>query len=228
MSYYRKYAFSLLLIIIVAWVAHYLHFTQFGLYEDDWFFVAFPFVITTKQWLIGALGDQFSASVFQGRPLQMILGFALTELGSQTGSLDAAYLIAFALFAACAVLMFEVLRHRFAIMPATLATLVLAKERYQAGRFIVLDEVEPGRVVRARSRLAWPDGIVQLPQAARRPTLRNSIRVSPSRKKFFRIFAGGKAIRRAPATSRAVAHGRIPGVFRHRTERVARRSQRVR
>jgi hypothetical protein len=122
--YLQTHRFNLGLIAIVAWVANYLHFTSFGLYEDDWFFVGFPFLVSARDWLIGSLSDQFKAPNYQGRPLQMIFGYLFAEAGALTKSLALDYLIAYALFLGSAILVYEVLRRRFPLLLSTLAALI--------------------------------------------------------------------------------------------------------
>src|SRR5687768_2042863 len=79
--YRRRNWYSRGLIIIVAWIANYLHFTSFGLYEDDWYYSGVPFILSAKTWFFESLWFQLinpAASV--GRPLQLIFGAAFAEL----------------------------------------------------------------------------------------------------------------------------------------------------
>lgn len=117
--------YSLLLILTVAWIANYLHFTHFGLYDDDWFFVGTPFVMDAKTWMTGSLWAQLSNPAYsQGRPLQMIFCYTFAMLGGVTNRIELDYVIAYLLFAGSAVLMYAVLRRRFTRLVATLAALL--------------------------------------------------------------------------------------------------------
>jgi hypothetical protein len=123
-AYFRNHGRNITLVAVVAWVANYLHFMSFGLYEDDWFFVGFPFLVTFRDWMLGSLVDQFKVSHFQGRPLQMAFGYLFTGLGALTNTLAVDYLIAYLLFAGSAVLMYEVLRRRFPPLLSLVASIL--------------------------------------------------------------------------------------------------------
>lgn len=109
---------------MVAWVANYLHFRSFGLYADDWFYVAFPFEVGNKAWILGSLVDVLTRLKGQGRPLQMIFGYGFAAAGPATDSLAVDYLISYALFAGSAILAYAVLRRRFSRFVACLAALI--------------------------------------------------------------------------------------------------------
>ena len=113
------------LILAVNWFANFLHFTRMGLYEDDWYFVGFPFAVTVKQWMVDSLWNQLSvpeASV--GRPFQFLFSFTFAELGALANSLSVDYLIAFAVSSAAALLMYRMLTERFGMATALLATVL--------------------------------------------------------------------------------------------------------
>ena len=50
----RKW-FGPVLILAVNWFANFLHFTRFGLYEDDWYFIGYPFSVGVKEWMVDCL-----------------------------------------------------------------------------------------------------------------------------------------------------------------------------
>jgi hypothetical protein len=121
----QRHWYGPILILAVNWFANFLHFTQLGLYEDDWYFVGFPFGVSFKQWMVDCLRAQLTtpeASV--GRPLQFLFSFTFAELGAMANSLAVDYLIAFGISAAASLLMYYVLRQRFSLLVATLATLL--------------------------------------------------------------------------------------------------------
>jgi hypothetical protein len=117
--------FAPLLILAVNWFANFLHFTRMGLYEDDWYFVGYPFGVSVKQWMVDCLRNQLvtpEASV--GRPFQFLFSFTFAELGALSNSLPVDYLVAFAISGAASLLMYWLLRRRFSLVIATLATLL--------------------------------------------------------------------------------------------------------
>jgi len=115
--------YNVSLVWIVAWVANYLHFTRYGLYEDDWYFSGYPFFVDFKSWMVGALfGEIKNSSV--GRPLQLGLAYVFGEIGAAANSISLDYCIAFLCLAVSATLMYVVLRHRFSSLVSTLAALL--------------------------------------------------------------------------------------------------------
>ncbi len=92
------------LIAIVAWVANYLHFTRFGLHEDDWFFMGFPFVVGCRTWLRSSLVDMLIRLKGQGRPLQNVFMYLFSAIGAWFNSLDVDYVLAYSLFTLSAIL----------------------------------------------------------------------------------------------------------------------------
>jgi len=122
--YLHDNGFSLALIVAVAWCANYVRFASFGLYEDDWFYVGYPFLTNFRTWLGPALWPSAVGSAQVGRPLQAIFGFVFAEAGVVAKTLAADYLVCFSLFAASALLMYSVLRRRFSVLISTLATLL--------------------------------------------------------------------------------------------------------
>jgi hypothetical protein len=101
-----------------------VRFASFGLYEDDWFYVGYPFLTNVRTWLGPALWQSAVGSAQVGRPLQAIFGFVFAEAGVVAKTLAADYLVSFLLFAASALLMYAVLRRRFSVLISTLATLL--------------------------------------------------------------------------------------------------------
>jgi hypothetical protein len=109
-------------IVLVTWLANFLHFKSFGFYEDDWYFFAVPYSLTSSDWL-----RRMTASVVQfqlGRPLQFFYMYLFGYVGTVFSSIEVLYVIAFVLFAGSAVLMYFLLRHRYPPLFCTLATLL--------------------------------------------------------------------------------------------------------
>ncbi len=105
----RHYPF-LLFIFAVAWVANYLHFTEFGFYEDDWYFFA-PAFLTPNDWLARAIDS--AKQFIDGRPIHLALMYLFGYFGAVFSSIPLLYVASFGLFALSAGLMYFVLRLRF-------------------------------------------------------------------------------------------------------------------
>ncbi|MBZ5600669.1 MAG: hypothetical protein LAO79_00005 [Acidobacteriia bacterium] len=125
-DYFRRHGAALGAIAAVSWVANYLHVTKLGLYADDWYYIAFPFLCRVKDWMGTALSNNLTPENIQGRPLQVIFGYTFAQIGALADSLAVDYLIAYALSTAGALLMYEVLRRRFATHVAALAAVIFA------------------------------------------------------------------------------------------------------
>lgn len=89
----RKIVLRFISLGLVLWVAHYLNFRSFGLYEDDYTFISKPL-----GWNRLDLINHFF-KVFQrwpqGRPIGFSLPQLLAFLGGKTGSLSTLYIIGF-------------------------------------------------------------------------------------------------------------------------------------
>ena len=83
------------MILVVKFVADYLYFNRFGVYEDDYLFTLIP-----ANWNLTHL---YANAVYaiqhwpQGRPGWWLINPALTWLCARTGSLGAFYLLLFAI-----------------------------------------------------------------------------------------------------------------------------------
>jgi hypothetical protein len=110
--------------VAIAWVANYLYFTRFGLYEDDWFYAGWAFVFPVNETLRILWGVLTHPAGTQGRPLQFAFNWGLPLFGVVLDSFAANYVVGFLLFAASAAMLYRVLRHRFSNLVAALATLL--------------------------------------------------------------------------------------------------------
>jgi hypothetical protein len=117
-----QWIYPSLLIVVIAWVANYLHFNSFGFYEDDWYFCAPPFLLPSSTWFAHMLGGVRQFVV--GRPLQIVSLYLGGYLGAVSSSIELMYMIAFALFAVSALLNYAVLRLRFPILFSTVASIL--------------------------------------------------------------------------------------------------------
>src|SRR5579884_3454562 len=115
---------NLLLIAVTAWISHYIHFTAFGLYGDDWYFQARPFITGTKAWFTELWSFFQHPTLLNGRPLQALFAYIFAEAGAASHSLGVDYVLAYILFTASACAMYAVLRHRYSPSFSTLACLI--------------------------------------------------------------------------------------------------------
>jgi hypothetical protein len=98
------------LLALVTSVATFLHLRQFGLYEDDYFFVG-EVIGNDPAFLIQRLG--YYASWPQGRPIGFFLPNFFSLVGYKLGGMHALYLLGFAIVLLNAFLFYILLRRRF-------------------------------------------------------------------------------------------------------------------
>jgi hypothetical protein len=118
----RRSLYALLPVLVVAWIANYLHFSEFGFYEDDWYFFAPPYLVPTSLWFRIVLIEV--RNFVDGRPFHFAEMHLLGYIGAATSSISLLYLICFALLAASAVLLHCVLRATFPSAFCTITTLI--------------------------------------------------------------------------------------------------------
>jgi hypothetical protein len=114
--------YPVLLIVVVAWIANFLHFTEFGFYEDDWFYFAAPYLTPASIWF-----RQLKYEIVHfllGRPLQSFCMYVFGFVGAAFSSIALVYLLAFVFLAVSAVLMYYVLKLKFPALFATIAALL--------------------------------------------------------------------------------------------------------
>ncbi|HWB99001.1 MAG TPA: hypothetical protein VG672_19970, partial [Bryobacteraceae bacterium] len=96
-----------LLLAFAVWAAHFWHFRQFGIYEDDWGFVAVPMFWNWQDalrtfWL-------YLTTWPQGRPVSFVASGFLAFAGTHLGGLPGAYFAGFLLNAGTTVLFYAAL-----------------------------------------------------------------------------------------------------------------------
>jgi hypothetical protein len=115
-----------LLVLVVAWTAHFALFRRFGLYEDDYWIVAEPIAWTWER-----AGTHVASSLLtlpQGRPIGLILGSMVPFLCFKVGGISAlplVYLLASGIVALNALLAYRLLSAPYGRSVALLAALVL-------------------------------------------------------------------------------------------------------
>jgi hypothetical protein len=107
---------------LLAWVAQFHHFRDFGLYEDDYFFIS-----RAMGQDISYMVDRFHTAVTalpQGRPLGFFLPDLLSFVGDKLGGLAAIYLLGFVVVSLNTCLAYRVLRSRLPLAPSAVGASV--------------------------------------------------------------------------------------------------------
>jgi hypothetical protein len=113
-----------LVLTAVSLLANFLHFASFGLYEDDWYYIACAWQMQPGQWL-----PVIWASIrgfYIGRPVQECLLWTSGFLSSAWHSIEPLYVLAALLHAASVLMAFRVLRLRYTAFLAALGALLFA------------------------------------------------------------------------------------------------------
>ena len=113
---------ALALSAVLVWLAQFHHFLDFGLYEDDYWFIS------------EAMGKDFSyianrfhtafTTLPQGRPFGFFLPDLLSFIGDKLGGLPAIYLLGFAVVSLNTFLCYRLLRSRTPVAPAAIGAAV--------------------------------------------------------------------------------------------------------
>ena len=115
-------AIALALSAALAWVAQFHDFRDFGLYEDDYFFIS-EAMGKDPSYLAARFRTAFT-TLPQGRPFGFFLPDLFSFVGDKLGGLAAIYLLGFAIVALNTVLCYWVLRSRVPVAPAALGSAV--------------------------------------------------------------------------------------------------------
>ncbi|MFM6324407.1 MAG: hypothetical protein ACKPH1_00750 [Microcystis panniformis] len=101
--------FVYLTLLSLLWIAHFLFFQSFGLYEDDW---AFTGIAINQTWSRNLETINSALITFwQGRPLHMVFLTILPFFGAKLGGISTLYLIGFFLLTCNACLFYRLLRN---------------------------------------------------------------------------------------------------------------------
>jgi hypothetical protein len=113
-----------LVLTVVSLAANFLHFVSFGLYEDDWLYLAPAWLMPPREWF----AEMWVAmrSFYVGRPVQECLLRTFAYLGSALHSIGLLYVLAALLHAASVLMFFRVLRLRYPSFLAALGALLFA------------------------------------------------------------------------------------------------------
>lgn len=113
----RTFALAALALTATAFLAHFLHFRHFGLYEDDYWSIANTYNCSFHQ--LGVIAHYDFRYWPTGRPLNHLLPSVLSVVGYRLGGLPAMYLIAAAWLSLNGILVYSIAR-RFLSMRAAL------------------------------------------------------------------------------------------------------------
>lgn len=106
---------ALVVLVLASWVAQFHHFRDFGLYEDDYWFIARA-MGQDPAYLASRL--QVFASLPQGRPLGFFLPDLFSFVGDKLGGLPAIYLLGWLIVSLNTFLCYRLLRTRLPALPA--------------------------------------------------------------------------------------------------------------
>jgi hypothetical protein len=107
---------------LLVWVAQFHNFRDFGLYEDDYFFIS-EAMGKDPSYVLGRLHTAFTV-LPQGRPFGFFLPDLLSFVGDKLGGLPAIYLLGFGLVTLNTFLCYRLLRVRVPVAPAAVGAAV--------------------------------------------------------------------------------------------------------
>jgi len=119
---YREAPIALALSGLLVWTAQFHHFRDFGLYEDDYWFIS-EAMGKNLDYLLGRLHTAFTA-LPQGRPFGFFLPDLFSFVGDKLGGLAAIYLLGFLIVTLNTFLCYRLLRVRFPVGPAAVGAAV--------------------------------------------------------------------------------------------------------
>jgi len=123
-AYFARHGVFVLVTGALAVVANFLRLSEFGFYEDDWYYCAQAFIYTPQEWFGQLLNSV--RNFYAGRPVQEIFLYMFSWVGAALGSPVALYLEAAVLLVLASVLMYHVLRLRYPVFFALFASLLFS------------------------------------------------------------------------------------------------------
>ena len=113
-----------LVLTAVSLVANFVHLASFGLYEDDWYYMALAWLTEPRRWFHDMSGA--IRGFYLGRPVQELFLWTSGYVGSALHSIELLYVLAAVLHAASVLMLFRVLRLRYTAFLAALGALIFA------------------------------------------------------------------------------------------------------
>ncbi|HZT30590.1 MAG TPA: hypothetical protein VFA33_11935 [Bryobacteraceae bacterium] len=137
-----EFLLSTLVMAFAVWTAHFWHFRRFGLYEDDWGFIGTPLAWDWHTAARTILQD--FATWPQGRPIGFAGSALLAFLSVRVGGVPGAYLAAFLLQTATAVLFWRAVRRCLPAPAALCGALVFSLLPSNTSATLLTNSFMPG------------------------------------------------------------------------------------
>src|SRR5258708_37503220 len=134
-------AVALALSAALVWLAQFHHFRDFGLYEDDYFFVS-EAMGKDPAYLASRFSTAFS-KLPQGRPFGFFLPDLFSFVGDKLGGLPAIYLLGFAIVTLNTFLCYRLLRTRVPVAPAAVGAAVFCRCPADTAKLLLTDHFPP-------------------------------------------------------------------------------------
>lgn len=143
---------------VLVWTAQFHHFRDFGLYEDDYWFVS-EAMGKNLDYLLGRLHTAFTA-LPQGRPFGFFLPDFFSFVGDKLGGLPAIYLLGFAIVTVNTFLCYQFLRVRIPVAPAAVGAAVFCLFPADTTKILLTHDfqLQPSLTFALLSALAYATG----------------------------------------------------------------------
>jgi hypothetical protein len=149
---------ALALIAALVWLAQFHHFRDFGLYEDDYWFIS-EAMGQNLDYLQRRFVTAFT-TLPQGRPLGFFLPDLLSFVGDKLGGLSGIYLVGFAVVTLNTFLCYRLLRTRVPIAPAIVGAAVFCLFPSDTTKILLTHDfqLQPSLTFALLSGLAYASG----------------------------------------------------------------------
>jgi hypothetical protein len=153
---------ALVLSAALVWIAQFHHFRDFGLYEDDYWFVS-EAMGKDPSYLVSRFQTAFT-TLPQGRPFGFFLPDLLSFIGDKLGGLPAIYLVGFAVVTLNAFLCYRLLRERLPVAAAAVGAAVFCLFPADTTRILLTHDfqLQPSLTFALLSGLAYATGRLPL------------------------------------------------------------------
>ncbi|HEX8967860.1 MAG TPA: hypothetical protein VF937_08280 [Chloroflexota bacterium] len=149
---------ALALSAALVWIAQFHHFREFGLYEDDYWFIS-EAMGKDAAYLVGRFHTAFT-TLPQGRPFGFFLPDLFSFVGDKLGGLDGIYLLGFAVVTTNTFLCYRLLRARLPIAPAAFGAAVFCLFPADTTKILLTHDfqLQPSLTFALLSALAYTSG----------------------------------------------------------------------
>jgi hypothetical protein len=155
-------AATCLLIAAVSWIAQFHHFRDFGLYEDDYWFIS-EAMGKDLSYLVARFEKVFT-TLPQGRPFGFFLPDLLSWIGDRLGGLPGIYLLGFLLVVLNSFLFARLLRRRVPALVAAIGGLAFCLFPADTTKFLLIHDfqLQPSLTFILLASLAYARGLKPL------------------------------------------------------------------